>query len=81
LGIKICDARLAANQGRFHRDSFVYDLVFCSFATLTSLGSNGIIPVTPQARSLSVLEAILGILYLAVLVSRMIGAYRPDENT
>jgi Ion channel len=57
------------------------DFVFYSFATLTSLGSNGIIPVTPQARSLSVLEAILGVLYLAVLVSRLVGAYRPDENT
>jgi hypothetical protein len=57
------------------------DLVFYSFATLTCLGSNGIIPVTPQARSFSVLEATLGILYLAVLVSRMIGAYRLDENT
>lgn len=56
------------------------DLVFYSFATLTSLGANGIIPVTAQARSLSVLEAILGILYLAVLVSKLIAAYRPDEN-
>ena len=43
---------------------------------MTSLGAAGITPVSPQARSLTVVEAILGVLYLAVLVARLIGAYR-----
>jgi hypothetical protein len=43
---------------------------------MTSLGAAGIIPVSDQARSLSVIEAILGVLYLAVLISRLVGAYR-----
>jgi Ion channel len=55
------------------------DLIFYSFATMTSLGAAGISPVTAQARSLSVIEAILGILYLGVLVSRLIAVYRPSE--
>jgi hypothetical protein len=56
------------------------DLVFYSFATLTSLGANGILPVTGQARSLSVIESILGVLYLAVLVAKLVGSYRPEYD-
>lgn len=52
------------------------DFIYYSFGTLTSLGANGIVPVTGQARSLTVIEAILGVLYLAVLISRLVGAYR-----
>jgi hypothetical protein len=44
---------------------------------MTSLGAPGIVPVSDQARSFSVIEAILGVLYLAVLISRLMGAYRP----
>jgi hypothetical protein len=47
---------------------------------MTSLGAAGITPVSPQARSVSVLEAILGVLYLAVLIARLMGAYRPNPN-
>jgi Ion channel len=51
------------------------DLIYFSFGSMTSLGSSGIIPVTPQVRSLMIVEAILGLLYLAVLVSRLVGMY------
>jgi len=53
-----------------------FDLVYYSFATLTSVGGAGITPVSGQARSLTVIESILGVLYLAVLISRLVGAYR-----
>jgi len=54
-----------------------FDLIYYSFGTMTSLGAAGITPVSSQARSFSILEAILGVLYLAVLIARLIGAYRP----
>jgi hypothetical protein len=54
------------------------DLIYCSFGTMTSLGAVGVSPVTAQARSLSIIEAILGILYLGVLVSRLIAMYVPQ---
>ncbi|MGA8554941.1 MAG: ion channel [Candidatus Acidiferrales bacterium] len=54
-----------------------FDFIYYSYATMTSLGAAGITPVSEQARSCSVLEAIIGVLYLAVLVARLIGAYRP----
>lgn len=53
-----------------------FDFVYYSYGTMTSLGAAGITPVSPQARSITVVEAILGVLYLAVLVARLIGAYR-----
>lgn len=52
------------------------DFIYYSFATMTCLGAAGITPVSGEARSVSLLEAILGVLYLAVLISRLIGAYR-----
>ncbi len=52
-----------------------FDLIYYSFGTITCLGASGITPVSDQARSISVIEALLGILYLAVLISRLLSAY------
>jgi Ion channel len=54
-----------------------FDFIYYSFGTMTSLGAAGITAVSSEARSISVLEAILGVLYLAVLIARLMGAYRP----
>jgi hypothetical protein len=54
-----------------------FDFIYYSFGTITSLGAAGITAVSGQARSISVIEAILGVLYLAVLIARLMGAYRP----
>jgi hypothetical protein len=53
-----------------------FDFVYFSFGSMTCLGTAGITPVSNQARSLCIIEAILGILYLAVLISRLMAAYR-----
>jgi uncharacterized membrane protein len=53
-----------------------FDIIYYSFGMMTQLGAAGIAAVTDQARSVSVIEAILGQLYLAVLISRLVGAYR-----
>jgi hypothetical protein len=58
-----------------------FDFIYYSFASMTSLGAAGMTPVSPQARSITILEAILGVLYLAVLIARLMGAYRPNPNT
>ena len=48
-----------------------FDFVYFSFGTLTELGAPGITAVAPVARSISLLESIIGILYLAILISRI----------
>jgi Ion channel len=61
-----------------------FDFIYYSFGMMTQLGAAGITAVTDQARSISVIEAVLGQLYLAVLISRLVGAYRrhlPAENS
>jgi Ion channel len=57
-----------------------FDFIYYSFGTMTSLGAAGITPVSGQARSVSVLEAVLGVLYLAVLIARLMGAYRASPR-
>jgi len=52
-----------------------FDCVFYSFVTLTSLGYGDIVPMTAQARSLSMLEAVSGIMYVAVLIARLVGLH------
>jgi len=52
------------------------DFIYYSFATLTTLGYGDITPVTSQARSLAILEAVTGTLYIAVLIARLVGLYR-----
>ena len=57
-----------------------FDFIYYSFCTMTSLGAAGITAVSSQARSFSILEAILGVLYLAVLIARLIATYRPNSR-
>ena len=54
--------------------SVVRDKYF-SFITLTTVGYGDIAPVAKVARMLAVMEAITGVLYMAVLISRLVGAY------
>jgi hypothetical protein len=57
-----------------------FDLLFYSFATLTTLGYGDIVPVTSQARSLAVVEAIIGVMYLAIIISRLVGMFIAKEE-
>jgi hypothetical protein len=47
-------------------------ILYFSFVTLTSVGYGDIVPVHPFARTLSNLEAILGQLFPATLLARLI---------
>jgi hypothetical protein len=49
------------------------ELLFLSFTNLTAAGLGDILPVTPIARVLVMLEQFAGIGYVAVVVSRLIG--------
>jgi hypothetical protein len=51
----------------------IRNFTYYSFVTQTTLGYGDITPLTAPARSLSLLEAIIGQLYLAVLIARLVG--------
>ena len=48
------------------------NLVYYSLATITSTGYGDIVPVLPLARSLSNLEAVIGQLFPATLLARIV---------
>lgn len=51
------------------------DSIYYSFGTMTSLGAAGITPASNEARLLTIIESLLGVLFLAVLISRLMSAY------
>jgi hypothetical protein len=60
------------------------NLIYFSFVTLTSTGYGDVVPVHPIARSLCNLESIIGQLYPAILLARLvtqeIGDGKPDNK-
>ena len=62
------------------RRSLVPELLYLSLVTLSTLGYGDILPVTPQARMLAAIEAIIGPLYLAVLIARLVSLAAPRSN-
>jgi len=49
------------------------DCFYYSFATLTTLGPGDIAPISVHAKSLAILEAFVGQVYLAIFVAQLIG--------
>jgi len=49
--------------------------MYFSFTVLTSTGFGEITPATPVARSLIVIEQVLGVMYVAFLVARLANMY------
>jgi hypothetical protein len=49
------------------------DFTFFSFVTLTTVGYGDIVPWGAHARSLAIIESVMGIMYPAVLISRLVG--------
>ncbi len=49
------------------------ELLFLSFANLSATGLSDILPITPFARVLVMLEQFAGVAYIAVVVSRLVG--------
>jgi hypothetical protein len=49
------------------------ELLYLSVMVLSSVGLSDIVPAAPMARSLVMLEAVAGIMYIALVVSRLIG--------
>lgn len=49
------------------------EFVFFSFVTMTTVGYGDIVPWGAHARSLTILEAVTGVMYPVVLIGRLIG--------
>jgi hypothetical protein len=60
-----------------------FNAFYFRFTTMSTVGFGDITPVSKVARTLAVLEAITGMFYVAVLISRLVAMYsptRPESN-
>ena len=58
-----------------------FELLFLSFTTLTSVGLSDIVPVLPHARSWVMIEQVCGLLYVALVISRIVGLTITRQRT
>ena len=56
------------------------EFLYFSMITLTSIGYGGIVPVNPFVRIIAALESMTGIFYVAIVVARLVSAYRPLQE-
>jgi VanZ family protein len=72
-----------AFAGRSQTDQGATDWVYFSFVTLTTVGYGDIVPVSRIVRSLCILEALVGQLYPAVIIARLVSlefSQQPDST-
>ena len=67
------DAFTGVSDGTFSQR--LVEMTYHSFVTLTTLGYGDINPVQPLARTLCYLEAVIGQIYLTILVAALVGMH------
>jgi len=66
----------AGRWGPWEPSTGIYPrLFFFSFVTLTTLGYGDVVPASEPAAALTSLEAVMGALYLTVLIARLVGLH------
>jgi hypothetical protein len=55
-------------------------MLYFSLTTLTTLGYGDIVAVKPTARMIATLEAVAGVLYIAITVARLVAAQSPQSE-
>ena len=55
-------------------------LVYFSFVTLATLGYGDVLPLNAWARSLATMEGMVGVLYVALIMGRLIGVYSQERD-
>jgi hypothetical protein len=55
-------------------------MLYFSLTTLTTLGYGDIVAVKPTARMIATLEAVAGVLYIAITVARLVAAQSPRSE-
>jgi hypothetical protein len=64
--------RPGAFSGALNPEDGPRAFLYFSFVTLTTVGYGDVLPVHPAARSLAMIEAVTGPLYLAILLARLV---------
>jgi hypothetical protein len=70
--VQMVDGTAFVQAGSLNERVSSATLSYFSFVTLATLGYGDVVPVNPVARSLAVLEALMGLMYPAVLIARLV---------
>ena len=57
------------------------EFLYFSFVTMTTLGFGDMVPTVPEARGATAAEAVVGQLYVAVFVARLVGLHLASRNS
>jgi hypothetical protein len=56
------------------------ELLYFSFSTLTTVGFGDIVPLSRGAQMAAIFEGIVGTLFLAILIAKLVGVYPPPPQ-
>ena len=56
------------------------ELLYFSLITLSTIGYGDIVPLSGEARMLSALEGVTGVLYIAVTVAILVSSFRSERS-
>ena len=74
--IQTLDPQASAVSGALDAPIAWQRMVYFSYTTLTTLNYGDITPRSAWVQSLAVVEAMLGLLYIAIIIGRLVGGYR-----
>ena len=69
----------AAGSAEAHRTWM--ELLYLSVAVLSSVGLSDVVPVTPMARAIVMLESFAGVMFIALVVSRLVSMTNTSRQT
>jgi hypothetical protein len=58
-----------------------WQFFYFSFTTLSTVGYGDIVPATMRARSFAIIQQLVGVFYVAILISRLTGMYTPTSKS
>jgi voltage-gated potassium channel Kch len=61
--------------------SYVSNYIYYGFVTFTTLGYGDVVPLTPAAKSFSILTAITGQLYVAIIIATLVSKYLGQKKS
>jgi hypothetical protein len=74
----IAGAYAGAGTAKVSADNSTW--VYFSFVTLTTVGYGDVTPVAPAARSLAIIEAMIGQLYPAIILARLVSLHAAKDG-
>lgn len=78
--VQTLDPMAFASSGSAELPLVWQHMVYFSYSTLTTAGYGDIVPRSAWAQSIASTESMLGLLYIAVIIGRLVSGYRDDKE-